>query len=260
MPNRTKQNDAVAAPSFSPADLDAKGFPAPDEGFLITYLLIVADQNRSRDFYSHVLGGKIIRERDPAVVRLNNSWVVINSAGGPTDDKLDVIAAAPESSHVVISGLNIRVADVWAIYHEWSARGAQFLTEPKDHGQEIRCYIRDPDGHLIEVGQLPEYSLKANTLLVLQDLSCRALPSNGRFRPTQKVQGTEKRGCYSGAMENRRDTDRIEAFSDGVFAVAITLLVLDLKVPPPNGGDGGQLLRGRPRPPTTRAPFARRCR
>ena len=27
------------------------------------------------------------------------------------------------------------------------------LTEPKDHGREIRAYIRDPDGHLIEVGQ-----------------------------------------------------------------------------------------------------------
>jgi hypothetical protein len=46
----------------------------------------------------------------------------------------------------------IRVADIRAIYEEWSAKGAQFLTEPKDHGREIRAYIRDPDGHLIEVG------------------------------------------------------------------------------------------------------------
>jgi hypothetical protein len=39
------------------------------------------------------------------------------------------------------------------VYAEWSARGAQFLTPPKQHQYEIRCYIRDPDGHLIEVGQ-----------------------------------------------------------------------------------------------------------
>lgn len=139
--------------SFNPARLDAKGFPAPDEGLLMTHLLIVADQDRSRIFYSEVLGGQVIRERDPAVVRLGNSWIIINSGGGPTDDKPDVVAAPPQSSHVLTSGLNVRVADVWATYRAWSARGAEFLTQPKDHGQEIRCYIRDPDGHLIEVGQ-----------------------------------------------------------------------------------------------------------
>jgi len=49
--------------------------------------------------------------------------------------------------------LNLRVADIHAAYSEWSARGAEFLTEPKQHEIEIRCYIRDPDGHIIEVGQ-----------------------------------------------------------------------------------------------------------
>ncbi|NVB78812.1 MAG: VOC family protein [Kofleriaceae bacterium] len=132
---------------------DAKGFPAPTEGLIVTHLLIVADQDRSRDFYSHVLGGQVIRERDPAVVRLSNSWIIINTGGGPTDDKRDVIAAPPQSAHVLTSSLNIRVADVWATYREWRARGAEFLTEPIDRGVEIRCYIKDPDGHLIEVGQ-----------------------------------------------------------------------------------------------------------
>jgi lactoylglutathione lyase len=50
--------------------------------------------------------------------------------------------------------LNVRVADIARIYEEWSAKGAEFLTEPKDHGREIRAYLRDPDGHLIEVGQV----------------------------------------------------------------------------------------------------------
>ena len=51
------------------------------------------------------------------------------------------------------SFLNIRVADIRAIYDDWSARGAEFLTPQRDRGREIRCYLRDPDGHLIEVGQ-----------------------------------------------------------------------------------------------------------
>jgi lactoylglutathione lyase len=133
--------------------MDVKGFPAPSEGFVLTHLLVVTDQDRSREFYWKVLGAVVIRARDPVVLRVSNSWLIINAGGGPTDDKPDVIAAPPQSSHVLTSGLNIRVADVNAVYQEWKARGAEFLTEPKDHGREIRCYMRDPDGHLIEVGQ-----------------------------------------------------------------------------------------------------------
>jgi len=33
------------------------------------------------------------------------------------------------------------------------------------------------------------------------------------------------------------ETSRIEAFSDGVFAIAITLLILEIKVPPPGSGE-----------------------
>jgi hypothetical protein len=29
----------------------------------------------------------------------------------------------------------------------------EFLTEPKEHKTETRCYMRDPDGYIIEVGQ-----------------------------------------------------------------------------------------------------------
>jgi len=59
----------------------------------------------------------------------------------------------PEDLDTESSFMNIRVADVWACYEDWRRKGAEFLTEPKDHGFEIRCYMRDPDGYLIEVGQ-----------------------------------------------------------------------------------------------------------
>lgn len=49
--------------------------------------------------------------------------------------------------------LNLRVADIEAYYREWSAKGATFVTPPIDRGRETRCYMRDPDGYLIEVGQ-----------------------------------------------------------------------------------------------------------
>jgi hypothetical protein len=73
--------------------------------------------------------------------------------GGPTEDKPSVTLETPPDPYRVSSFLNIRVADIQAIYSEWSARGAEFLTPPQDRGAEIRCYILDPDGHLIEFGQ-----------------------------------------------------------------------------------------------------------
>ena len=132
---------------------DANGFPAPVEGLLLTHLLIVSDQDRSREFYRTILGAEVVRLRDPVVLRLSNGWLILNTGGGPTDDKPDVIAAPPQSAHVLTSCVNIRVADVEAIHREWRSRGAEFLTEPKHHESEIRCYLKDPDGHLIEVGQ-----------------------------------------------------------------------------------------------------------
>jgi hypothetical protein len=86
-------------------------------------------------------------------VALANSWIIINLGGGPTDDKPTVTLETQPDPDRVSSFLNIRVADIQAVYAEWSARGAQFLTPPKQHETEIRCYIRDPDGYIIEVGQ-----------------------------------------------------------------------------------------------------------
>jgi lactoylglutathione lyase len=128
-------------------------FPAPAEGFVVTHFLVVADQDRSRDYYQKVFGATVVMERDPVILRVANSWIILNSGGGPTDDKPTVTLTTPPDPNQTSAFINLRVADIAAVYQEWSARGAEFLTEPKDHGREIRAYIRDPDGHLIEVGQ-----------------------------------------------------------------------------------------------------------
>ena len=133
--------------------MDRDDFPAPTEGSVITNFLVVADQDRSRDFYSSVFGAKVVRERDPVILRVANTWLILNVGGGPTDDKPTVTLSTPTDPNHTSAFMNVRVADIARTYKEWSARGAQFLTEPKDHGFEIRAYIRDPDGHLIEVGQ-----------------------------------------------------------------------------------------------------------
>ncbi len=92
-------------------------------------------------------------EGGPTIVKLANSWIIINEGGGPTEDKPEVMLDVPADPNQVSAFLNIRVADIQQVYDEWSAKGATFLTPPIDRGREIRCYMRDPDGHLIEVGQ-----------------------------------------------------------------------------------------------------------
>jgi catechol 2,3-dioxygenase-like lactoylglutathione lyase family enzyme len=128
-------------------------FPAPTEGFVLTHFIVSDDVERSRRFYTEVLGGEVVMEGEPTIVALANGWIIINVGGGPTEDKPTVILETPPDPDRTSSFLNIRVADIASVYEEWKARGAEFLTPPMDRGAEIRCYIRDPDGHLIEVGQ-----------------------------------------------------------------------------------------------------------
>ncbi|TYC06751.1 VOC family protein [Micromonospora sp. WP24] len=133
--------------------MEAPDYFRPENGVVLTHLLIVRDVDRSREFYRRVLGATVVRERRPAILRFHNSYIVINDEGGPTDDKPTVRAQAPADQDVLSSALNVRVTDVRAVYEQWRSRGGEFLTEPKDHGAEIRCYLRDPDGYLIELGQ-----------------------------------------------------------------------------------------------------------
>jgi lactoylglutathione lyase len=141
-------------PSIEGRDrMNPEDFPAPKEGFVLTHFLVVSDQDRSREFYRSLFDGQVLIERDPVIMKVANSWLILNEGGGPTDDKPTVTLTPPSDPNVTSAFLNVRVADIAKAYREWSEKGAEFLTEPKDHGREIRAYIRDPDGHLIEVGQ-----------------------------------------------------------------------------------------------------------
>jgi catechol 2,3-dioxygenase-like lactoylglutathione lyase family enzyme len=121
--------------------------------FLVTNTLIVLDIKRSVAFYRDVLGATVLREGEPTFLRLGNIWLTINGGGGGTDDKPDVVAAPPRDPNVLSNFINLRVSDIKRYYELWSSRGAKFITEPKVHATEMRCYMRDPDGYLIEVGQ-----------------------------------------------------------------------------------------------------------
>jgi catechol 2,3-dioxygenase-like lactoylglutathione lyase family enzyme len=127
----------------------------PREGISIAQFLTVADIERSARYYEKVFGARILSLGDgnaPGYLQLANIWMILNVGGGPTPDKPTVTLSVPDPNHIN-SFLNFRVADIQACYKLWKSRGAEFITEPIPKYGEIRCYIRDPDGYIIEVGQ-----------------------------------------------------------------------------------------------------------
>jgi catechol 2,3-dioxygenase-like lactoylglutathione lyase family enzyme len=132
---------------------DRSDLPAPAEGLVLTHFLTVRDVAVSREFYADIFGGQVVLAENPAIVKIANSWIIMNPGGGPTPDKPDVTLVPPQPGDPVSAFLNVRVADIAAFYETATAKGAQFLTEPLDRKAEVRCYLRDPDGYLIEIGQ-----------------------------------------------------------------------------------------------------------
>ena len=129
----------------------------PRDGISVAHFLTVADIDRSARFYEKVFDGRILSMGDsegaPGVPS-DREYLAdsVNPGGGPTPDKPTVTLSVPDPNHIN-SFMNIRVADIQACYKLWKSRGAEFITEPIPKYGEIRCYIRDPDGYIIEVGQ-----------------------------------------------------------------------------------------------------------
>jgi len=127
----------------------------PDQGMELTHLLVVADADRSRDFYRDVLGAELYREYGgtSVVMRFLGTWLLLVTGGGPTEDKPGVTFAPPADPAVASHEMTIRVPDCRAAYETLRARGAQFLTPPVEYEWEVRAFFRDPDGHLLEISE-----------------------------------------------------------------------------------------------------------
>jgi len=127
----------------------------PTDGMAVTVLRVVADLPRAVTFYRDVLGAELYREYGgtSAVFAFAGSWLLLVTGGEPTPDKPDVTFAPPPDPALVSTELTIRVPDCRAAYETLRARGAEFLTPPYDWGGEIRCFFRDPDGHLLEISE-----------------------------------------------------------------------------------------------------------
>jgi catechol 2,3-dioxygenase-like lactoylglutathione lyase family enzyme len=127
----------------------------PAEGMELTHILVVEDLEAAKRFYRDALGAGVYREYggSSCVLSFLGAWLLLVTGGGPTEDKPDVTFAAPSDPGRVSHAMTIRVPDCRAAYDTLVARGVEFLTPPTDRGGEVRCFFRDPDGHLLEISE-----------------------------------------------------------------------------------------------------------
>jgi predicted enzyme related to lactoylglutathione lyase len=143
---------------MSSVEVDERTYQMPPTvGVTVAYFLTVTDIRRSLRFYEKVFGACIQSRGDSkgalGCLQIANTWLIVNVGGGPTPDKPSVTLSVLADPNKISSFMNIRVADIHACYDSWKSRGAEFITAPKDKYGETRCYLRDPDGYIIEVGQ-----------------------------------------------------------------------------------------------------------
>ena len=136
----------------------------PTSGVELRYLLVASDYARSLAFYRDVMGARVVREISEVLCLLSfgGAEILLTVGGGPTKDKPTVTFATPTDADRVSSELNIRVPDCFTAYEVLRSRGAEFLTPPVDWGYEVRAFLRDPDGHLIELTQSGQQQSQAS--------------------------------------------------------------------------------------------------
>ena len=121
----------------------------------LTHILVVSDLQRSVSWYRDVLGAKLTGEYGgtSAVFDYDGAWLLIVTPGGETADKPGTEFVPPPDPSKISHSMTIRVPDCRAAYEMLRARGARFLTEPNESAWEVRCFFRDPDGHLFEISE-----------------------------------------------------------------------------------------------------------
>lgn len=128
----------------------------PGKDMALTHILVVSNIEEAKKFYTNVLGAEIYREYggNSCVLQFLGSWLLLVTDGGPTEDKPTVTFATPDDPNRVSHAMTIRVPNCRSAYKELKLRGADFLTPPANRGSEIRCFFRDPDGHLLEISEV----------------------------------------------------------------------------------------------------------
>jgi len=101
------------------------------------------------------LGAELFREYggSSVVLRFLDSWILLVLPGGPSEDKPDIHFQVHKDRNMVSHSFTIRVENCQESFEILQSREVEFITPPFDRGAEIRCFFKDPDGHLFEISE-----------------------------------------------------------------------------------------------------------
>lgn len=128
----------------------------PDPATTAAPLLCVRDLGVASRFWVEVMGGEVEVAWDFYVrLRLGAAVVHLVPAGPAAGDRPIGYAPPAHDAAEVPAEVVFRVPDCRAAHAALAARGAPLLGPPAEPpwGGEVRCYLRDPDGHLIEISE-----------------------------------------------------------------------------------------------------------
>jgi len=117
-------------------------------------MLRVGDLQRSIDFYTHVLGMKLLRRKDYPDGRFTLAFVGYGEESGNTVIELtynwdtDHYDLGSGFGHIAIE-----VDDVYQAVDELRGRGGKVIRDagPMNAGSTIIAFIEDPDGYPVEL-------------------------------------------------------------------------------------------------------------
>ena len=144
---------AAAEAARSAAAIDASSFR------LIHAMLRVSDIERSVEFYSRLLGMRVLERRDHKKNQFSQAYLGYGEGFGQMALEL-VFNWAREEPYVkgdAFGHIAIEVSGIGALCDRLAAAGVPLPRPPRAqrHGENIVAFVEDPDGHLIELVQAP---------------------------------------------------------------------------------------------------------
>lgn len=128
------------------------GFPDPNAG--VDPLLVVADLDRALAFWVQRIGAEAEVAWDGyALLRIGEGRLHLALAGEAPPDRAVRLVPPSVDPRQATGEVVIRVTDCRAVVEALEQRGVEFLGPPASPawGGEVRAFLRDPDGHLVEV-------------------------------------------------------------------------------------------------------------